>query len=355
MSPSYKCNRQIARIGTAGELNFSDMQATPSRFTHPPGRRIRARMAPTSCILSEPYAGLQAQALGLAEAAGLSPAVLALHPQWPWRLFPAASWPAPLRAVGLSGPPAALLFTAGGTAGAIGAALRPRGARVVQVQNPRMSLRKFDLVVANRHDGLAGPNVIVTRTALHRATPARLAEARAIWAPRLAHLPRPLVAVLVGGSNGRFRLEAAEGERLAAELAGMMALDRPGVALTPSRRTAPAVRDALRRRLEPLGAWMWDMEGENPYFGLLALADVIVATLDSISMVSEAAATRAPVLLAELPGRSRRISQFLGGLLREDRVRIFAGRLKTWPVQPIDDTGWAGAEVARRLGLSGVG
>ena len=47
-------------------------------------------------------------------------------------------------------------------------------------------------------------------------------------------------------------------------------------------------------RLAPLGAWIWDMEGDNPYFGLLALADVIVATLDSISMVSEAAATHAP-------------------------------------------------------------
>jgi mitochondrial fission protein ELM1 len=310
-------------------------------------------MAPNSCILSEPYAGLQAQALGLAEAAGLAPAVLALHPRFPWRLLPAASWPAPLRAVGLGAPPAPLLFTAGGTAGAVGAAFRRGGTRVVQVQNPRMALEKFDLVVANRHDNLSGPNVIVTRTALHRATPARLAAAAAFWRPRLAHLPRPLVAVLVGGSNGRFRLDAVEGRLLADQIAGMMARDRCGVALTPSRRTQPAVRAALARRLAPLGAWMWDMEGDNPYFGLLALADVIVATIDSISMVSEAVATTAPVLLAELPGRSTRISLFLRGLFSEDRVRVFAGRLKTWPVTPIDDTAMAGAEVARRLGLSG--
>jgi mitochondrial fission protein ELM1 len=311
-------------------------------------------MSLTSCILSEPYAGLQAQALGLAEAAGLAPSVVALHPRFPWRLFPAASWPAPLHAVGLEAPPAELLFTAGGTAGAVGAALKRQGARVVQVQNPRLSLEKFDLVVANRHDGLSGPNVIVTRTALHRATPARLAEAAALWGPRLAHLPRPLVAVLVGGSNGRFRLEEAEGHHLAGQLAEMMGRDRPGLAITPSRRTAPAVRAVLQSKLAPLGAWIWDMEGENPYFGLLALADVIVATLDSISMVSEAAATRAPVLLAELPGRSKRISLFLRGLFGEDRVRVFTGRLKTWPVVPIDDTAMAGAEVARRLGLPGL-
>jgi mitochondrial fission protein ELM1 len=310
-------------------------------------------MIPNSCILSEPYAGLQAQALGLAEAAGLSPALVELHPRKPWGWLPAASWPAPLRAVGLQAAPAPLLFTAGGTAGAVGAALRRQGARVVQVQNPRLALHKFDLVVANRHDGLAGPNVIVTRTALHRATPARLRAAAELWVPRLAHLPRPLVAVLVGGSNGRFRLEQTEGAALAAQLAKMMAREHPGLAITPSRRTAPSVRAALAGALAPLGAWIWDMEGENPYFGLLALADVIVVTMDSISMVSEAAATGAPVLLAELPGRSRRISQFLQGLRQEDRVRPFAGRLETWPVWPIDDTAMAGAEVARRLGLPG--
>ena len=205
-------------------------------------------MPPTSCILSEPYAGLQAQALGLAEAAGLAPSIMALHPRFPWRLFPAASWPAPLRAVGLSDSPAELLFSAGGTAGAVAAALRLRGARVVQVQNPRLSLEKFDLVVANRHDGLSGPNVIVTRTALHRATPARLAEAAAIWAPRLAHLPRPLVAVLVGGSNGRFRFERS-GRRAPwpGNWRSMMArkTNQESGAHPVSRRTSPAVRAAL--------------------------------------------------------------------------------------------------------------
>ncbi len=288
-----------------------------------------------ACVVSEPYAGLQAQALGLAEAAGLAPDIVELYPRRPWRWMPAAWWPAPLPAVGMNGSPGELLFTAGGTAGVVGAALRRHGARVVQVQNPRLALKKFDLVVANAHDGISGPNVIVTRTALHRATPARLRAAAAVWRPRFAHLPRPLVAVLVGGSNGRFRLERAEGAMLAADLAKMIVKDQPGVAITPSRRTS-----------------VWDMQGENPYFGLLACADAIVVTVDSISMLSEAAATRAPVFYAELPGRSRRIRAFVEGLLREERVRPFAGRLITWPVQPMDDTAMAGAEVARRLGLA---
>ena len=304
-----------------------------------------------SAILSEPLAGLQAQARGLAGAAGLQPRVVELRPRAPWRWVAARTWPAPLRAVDLPELGDSVLFTAGGTAAAVGAALRRPGRPVVQVQHPRMDPRRFDVIVVNRHDGLAGPNVVVTRTALHPATPARLAAAAAEWAPRLAHLPRPLVAVLVGGSNGRFRLDAAVARALGAQLADMMRRDRVGVAVTPSRRTAPDALVALRAAVQPGGGWIWDGTGDNPYFGLLALADAIVVTEDSVSMVSEACATAAPVLVAGLPGRSRRIRLFNALLQADGRTRPFAGRLEAWPVTPMDDTQAAGDEVRRRLGL----
>ena len=302
-------------------------------------------------ILAEALAGMQSQALGLTEAAGLEARVVSLAPRWPWRLFPARMWPAPLQAVGLVAPAERLIIGCGGKAAPVLATLRRRGSQVVQIQHPRMDPRLFDLVLVTRHDRLEGPNVIVTRTALHRASPARLAAARAAWHPRLAHLPRPLVAVLVGGSNGRFRLGAAEGTALAASLAGMMQADSVGLAVTPSRRTDAAVQRILADKLEPLGAMVWDLTGENPYFGLLACADAIVVTEDSVSMVSEAVATSAPVLLAGLPGRSRRIRSFTGGLEAEGRVRPFHGRLQLWPASPLDDTQQAGESVRRRLGL----
>jgi len=305
----------------------------------------------SSAILSEPLAGLQAQARGLAEAVGLQPRVVDLHPRAPWRWIAARTWPAPLRAVDLPELGDSVLFTAGGTAGAVGAALRRPGRPVVQVQHPRMDPVRFDVVVVNRHDGLTGPNVVVTRTALHPATSARLAQAAAEWAPRLAPLPRPLVAVLVGGSNGRFRLDAAVAQALGTQLAGMMRLDRVGVALTPSRRTSAEARAALRDAIVPGGGWMWEGTGDNPYFGLLALADAVVVTEDSVSMVSEAVATGAPVLLAGLPGKSRRIRLFNQYLQEDGRVRPFAGRLEIWPVMPMDDTAAAGDEVRQRLRL----
>ena len=59
-------------------------------------------------------------------------------------------------------------------------------------------------------------------------------------------------------------------------------------------------------------------------------------------------------MLATLPGRSRRNGLFTEALLRDGRVRAFAGRLETWPVAPLDDTPEAAAEMCRRLGLDGA-
>ena len=216
-----------------------------------------------------------------------------------------------------------------------------------------MDLGKFDLVVVNRHDELTGPNVVVTRTALHRATPERLAAGRAATGPAASPTCRGRwSSVLVGGSNGRFRLDAPVGRGAGAPSSpSMMRRDRVGVAITPSRRTDPAVDPALARRLEPLGAWIWDMDGENPYFGMLALADAIVVTVDSVSMVSEAAATAAPVLLAPLPGRSRRIGLFPTSWCRTAGSAGSTGGCEMWPVAPLDDTPEAAAAVRRRSGF----
>jgi hypothetical protein len=309
---------------------------------------------PSSWILAEPYAGLQSQGLGLAEAAGLAPELRVLQPRTPWKWFAAKLWPNPAAALPpetLAPPVPDIIFGCGGTGAAVAASLRAPDKKIIAVQHPRIDIRQFRLVVVNRHDGLTGPNVLVTRTALHRITDERLAAARVQWGDRFPHLPRPLVAVLLGGSNGRFRLDLRIAAELAANLAEMARHDHVGLVVTPSRRTDPAVTRLLSEVLNPLGAWVWDGTGENPYFGMLALSDMIIVTEDSVSMISEAVATTAPVMIARLPGRSRRIGQFVADMLASGRVKEFSGRYEPWPVTPMNDTQEAAAEMRRRLGF----
>jgi mitochondrial fission protein ELM1 len=306
-----------------------------------------------SWVISEDLAGLHAQGLGLAEAAGLTHEMRILRPSAPWKWVAAKFWPNPLAAVPetVCPPWPDVAIGCGGMAGPILTALRKKSVRVVQVQNPRMDIGGFDLIVANHHDEMTGPNIFVSRTALHRVTPARLAAQGEIWRDRLLPYRRPLVAVLLGGNNGRFRLDRDSGAKLAADLAAMAQRDKVGVVVTPSRRTDPDVTDLIRTALAPTGGWVWDSVGENPYFGMLAMADMIVVTQDSVSMISEACATTAPVMIASLPGSWRRQALFLKPLTDEDRIRPFEGRFASWNVTPLNDTPAAAAEMRRRLGL----
>src|SRR3546814_9290061 len=78
---------------------------------------------------------------------------------------------------------------------------------------------------------------------------------------------------------------------------------------TPSRRTGRRNEEILRRGRAGLPAEIWDGDGENPYFGILALADHVVVTGDSVNMVSEAASTGKPVHVVHLQGSSAKRSE----------------------------------------------
>lgn len=313
---------------------------------------------PSLCwVLTEGIAGTENQCRGLAEAMGKVPVVKRTAPALPWRYVP-TSWLAPpldARARGSDPlePPWPVLLIAGGRK-AVGLALRLRRAArcfTVFVQDPRIAPSRFDLVVAPRHDGLSGPNVVTTRTALHRVTPTRLAEARRRFAPRLGQLRRPLVAVLVGGTSRRHRFGPPDAAALGRQLADMAAETGASLLVTASRRTAPASIEALVQALAEVPVQIWRGTGENPYFGYLASADAIIVTGDSVSMTSEACATGKPVYVAPMSGRSsKRIDRFFHGLAEDRLVAPFTGRIEDWaPRPPLNETAAAAAIVRQRF------
>jgi mitochondrial fission protein ELM1 len=350
----------IAQLYCTGKFYFKTVPGDighaglPCHSARPNGGSMTA---PRCWILTEGHIGMVNQALGLAEAMGLAPEVKRLAIRAPWRHLPPRLWLGALEAAGPAGDRLAqpwpdLVISCGKRSAVPALAVkRASGGRsfAVHIQTPPVPAGRFDLVVAPAHDGLAGPNVLVTRAAVHRVTPAKLAEAAARFAPSLAALPRPLVAVLIGGSNGRHRLTPDVMARVADQLAAL-ARDRGiGLAVTPSRRTGADNEAILRDRLRGLAAVIWDGAGDNPYFGYLGLADAVVVTADSVSMASEAVSTGKPVYVVDLPGASRRLDRFQATLRDAGMTRRFAGAIERWHYAPPDDTARAAAEIWRRI------
>lgn len=309
-------------------------------------------------VLTEGATGMVNQALALTDALGLTPIVKRAAPRgWPatlplWLGLPALDHLAP--ASDPLAPPWPRLLIACGRK-SIGLALaikRASGGQcfTVYVQDPLIDPTRFDLVIAPRHDRVRGPNVMLTRGAPSRITAARLAEARAHFDDLLRPIPRPLIAVLLGGRTRRHPFKPAEATALGRKLADLSTTQGAGLAITASRRTPPESLAALRAAIGARAGLFYDGAGVNPYLGLLAHADAIVVTSDSVNMISDACSTGRPVLIARLEGQpSHRLRNFLSGLEEDGYIRWFEDRLEGYSYRPLDDAALAAAEIARRL------
>jgi len=174
--------------------------------------------------------------------------------------------------------------------------------RIVLVGKPSGRFADFDLVIGSAEVQLPPlPNTLGIALPLLRVDPAALAAASDAWRPALEGLPRPLVGLLVGGSTGPYRLDDAAVERLLALARDVVARGGTPYATT-SRRTPRAAVERLRRGLPPearLFAWSEDAT-DNPYLGLLGLADGFAVTGDSVSMLVEVARLRRPLSIVPL-------------------------------------------------------
>ena len=172
--------------------------------------------------------------------------------------------------------------------------------RLIHVGRPWAPVETFDLVVSTPQYRLpAHPNVIQNDLPLHRVTDASLAQEAAKWAPRLSYLPGPYIAVLAGGNSGPYVFGSKAGERLARRANAMAKETGGSLLVTTSARTPNATADALLSAIEgPAFVYRWSQgRYDNPYLGILALADAIIVTGDSVSMMAEACAAGKPVYL----------------------------------------------------------
>lgn len=171
---------------------------------------------------------------------------------------------------------------------------------VVQLMWPGYPVKDIDLIAIPQHDGRVTKSTrcLTTIGAPHRVTVTLLKEAATRWKNHFAALPAPYMALIVGGTTkyGAFTPEHAA---LLGKQASEMAAARGGSLLvTTSRRTDKAAEDALRQAINvPHFFYNGETGGDNPYFGFLALSDLIIVTGDSMSMCSEACAAGKPVMI----------------------------------------------------------
>lgn len=174
--------------------------------------------------------------------------------------------------------------------------------RLVHIGRPWAPLSTWDLIVTTPQYFLPQQdNIVHNSLPLHRVSAPNLEGAAGQLQPLIADLPRPYVAVLMGGDSGQFVMTVEKGARLGAMASALAEAAGGSVLATDSPRTpgpaGQAMQDALRA---PHYCFRWSGDGDNPYRGILAQADAFIVTGESMSMLGEAADTGRPLFIFDV-------------------------------------------------------
>ena len=196
--------------------------------------------------------------------------------------------------------------------------------RIALVGKPSGYMQHFDLIITSAETLPAPyPNVLRINMPLMRINQAAIDQGAKDWADRFSALPRPLVGIMVGGPTNPFVFNHSVTDKLVEEADRIIAAGGTPY-FTTSRRTPPSITDQLKQRLTKESVFYdWnDSNADNPYLGLMGLADRFVVTGDSISMMVEVIHLKKPLQILPLP------TGLLGGL---DQARRSLAR---WLYQP---------------------
>lgn len=308
-------------------------------------------------VVTDGKAGDEAPCFGLAESMGLKPQRRTVRPRGLFAALAPRGPIDPAERPGAAGSPIAppypdVLIASGRRAVPYLRHVRRASEGrtfTIFLKNPRMSSRVADVIWVAAHDSLRGANVIVSLAAPHLVSAEALRGAREAPDPRIAALPAPRMALLLGGDS-RHHAFTEKDRRTLVGVVESMILSGASVMITASRRTPKAMIDAVKREIAdtPKRAFLWTGGEDNPYVQMLAHAQTIVVTADSTNMVGEACATAAPVMVYEPTGGHPRITAFINSLQKAGRIRRWLGRLESWPCAPVDDTPRISREIAAR-------
>ncbi len=299
-------------------------------------------------VISDGRRGIENQALGLAEACSRVQSVSiqthVLNPKGPFKALPPKiqwSLKSSPDAYGLTPPFPDIVIGCGRQAIAPLLALKAQlksDIFTVYIQDPRIDVSGFDLVIAPEHDQLPGNNVVAMIGSPNRITDETLIAAETDFEPQLSQLTAPKIAMLIGGPSKSHKLTPEINARHL-DITRSLLKQGHSLLITTSRRTPISTRRDYRElAAKHSAAWLYEGDGANPYFAFLSAANAILVTEESTNMLTEACATGKPVFRLPMAGKPGKFQMLYDALQTRCHVGRFDGGLTAAGYPPLRET-----------------
>ena len=209
----------------------------------------------------------------------------------------------------------------------------------IHIQNPKVSFKNFDFIVAPEHDGITGENVINTKGAIHYLSEQEILANKDYLGSFIKKDQRKIIALIIGGPTKYYDYSIENIEKIFTNLKSLLEKNNFQLAVIPSMRTPKNIINHATEFFGENHTVIKDVD-KKAYLSALAVSEYIVVTCDSSSMISEAALTGKPIYIANIkPKRNDKRFQKFRNLFKElNIIKNLSEELEIWNYQKLDET-----------------
>ena len=219
----------------------------------------------------------------------------------------------------------------------------------IHIQDPKVSLKNFDFVVAPEHDDLEGENVISTKGALHYLNIKEIDENRSYLEDKI-NKNKDIITLILGGPTKYYKYTKENIQKIYSKLHNNINKKNLQLVVIPSMRT-PSETIKLAKEYFGSDHLIIDNVDKKAYLSGLSLAKFIVVMCDSSSMISEAALTGKPIYVAQIPSSKNdyRFKKFRDLFKELNIIKELNDNLETWNYERLDETNRVAQKIKKKL------
>ena len=223
----------------------------------------------------------------------------------------------------------------------------------IHIQDPKVSLNNFDLIICPEHDGLKGENVITSVGAVHYLTEKEIDKNSKYI--KVDKENKKIISFILGGPNKYYDYSNKQIDILFNKIKTLFTSDKYKLIVVPSYRTPENVIKKAFNTFSHNSTVIKNVD-KNAYLSSLSLCDLVVVTCDSTSMISEAAVTGKPVYVANmLPTRNnQRFKNFYSQFKKLDIIRDLEDTINLWSYKKLDEANRIAPIIKEKMKLNGI-
>ena len=208
----------------------------------------------------------------------------------------------------------------------------------IHIQDPKVSLNNFDFIVVPEHDGLTGENVLNTKGAIHYLTNDELVQNESYLKSKIDN-QKKIVSFIIGGPNKYYNYNEKIIDEIFLKIKKNFIEKNYQAIIIPSMRTPRNIIQKAQNYFDNNQIIIPNVD-KKAYLSSLKLADHIVVTCDSTSMISEAALTGKPIYIAQMPTikSNQRFKEFFNLFESLNIIKNLDTSVENWDYKKLDET-----------------